>query len=312
MKKKNKIRADKKWKLAVLVGLTTAAGLLGGCSLAKEELQAKGEDKLVGVFLTNTYVDTGTAELEVNWKGEVSFREEAGRIPGEVLWNRDTDQVNRPSGVVFEGVEGYGIYSMEVPNESSEYGMGYSFQDDIFTELYMAVTDEGESMEATVYVEKAGPINFYMNPVYQTPQGEIYMQQGSAVSCDSWSEGLSMSQTISTECTQNRNGEETKEKVSFTVHVTCAEKEEMASLVCMNSENNVIDTISTENLRGMSSEEKAEFQVPAGTAYLIVQRQNESGEIVRTVCNRGEEFVSLMCSMGDGYLMPGGLTLVWE
>ena len=312
MKKKNKIRADKKWKLAVLVGLTTAAGLLGGCSLAKEELQAKGEDKLVGVFLTNTYVDTGTAELEVNWKGEVSFREEAGRIPGEVLWNRDTDQVNRPSGVVFEGVEGYGIYSMEVPNESSEYGMGYSFQDDIFTELYMAVTDEGESMEVTVYVEKAGPINFYMNPVYQTPQGEIYMQQGSAVSCDSWSEGLSMSQTISTECTQNRNGEETKEKVSFTVHVTCAEKEEMASLVCMNSENNVIDTISTENLRGMSSEEKAEFQVPAGTAYLIVQRQNESGEIVRTVCNRGEEFVSLMCSMGDGYLMPGGLTLVWE
>ena len=312
MEMKSEDRAGKKGKLAVLIGLTAAAGLLGGCSLAREELQAEGEDKLVGVFLTNAHVDTGTAELEVNWKGEVSFREEPGRVPGELLWVEGPEYNDRAPKILFEGVDGYGIYSIEVPDENSEYGTGFSFQDGIFTELHMAVTDEGESMEATIYVEKDGPTDFYMNPVYQSPQGEIYMEQGSAVSCESWSEGLSMSQTISTECTQNRNGEETNERVSFTVHVTCKEKEETVSLLCMSSENTVINTISAEELLGMHSEEKTEVKIPAKTAYLIVQRQNESGEIVRTVCNRGEEFLSLMRSMGDGYLMPGGLTLVWD
>lgn len=309
---KSEDRDGKKRKLAVLIGLTAAAGLLGGCSLAREELQVPGEDKLVGVFLTNKYLNTGTSELEVNWKGEVSFRTDSGRISGAFLWVEEPEYNDRAPKILFEGVDGYGIYSIEVPDENSEYGTGYSFQDGIFTQLHMAVTGEGESMEATVYVEKDGPTDFYMNPVYQTARGEIYMQPGSAVSCETWSEGQSMSQTISTECTQNRNGEETKESISFTVHVTCAEKEETVSLLCMSSENNVINTISAEELSGMHSEEKTEVKIPAGTAYLIVQRQDENGEVVRTVCNRGEEFLSLMRSKGDGYLMPSGLTLVWE
>ncbi len=312
MKKKSEDRAGKKRKLVVLVGMAVAVWLLGGCSLAKEELQTEGENKLVGVFMTNEYLDTGTSELDINWKGEVSFREEAGRIPGELLWDRDTDEFSGPSGIVFEGVEGYGIYSIELPNEHSEYGTGYSFQDEIFTELHIAVDDEGESMEATVYVEQDGPTDFYMNPVFQTPDGEIYMQKGSAVSCETWAEGQAMSQTISTEHTRNRNGEETKKRASFTVHVICKEKEETANLICMNSENKVIDTISSEALLGILSVKQQELRIPAGTAYLIAERQTENGEMIRTVCSRGEEFLNLMRPLENGYLVPDGFTLVWE
>ena len=138
------------------------------------------------------------------------------------------------------------------------------------------------------------------------------MQKGSAVSCETWSEGQAMSQTISTEHTRNRNGEETKKRASFTVHVICKEKEETANLICMNSENKVIDTISSEALLGILSVKQEELRIPAGTAYLIAERQTENGEMIRTVCSRGEEFLNLMRPLENGYLVPDGFTLVWE
>lgn len=184
-------------------------GLLCGCSLAREELKTE-EDRLAGVFLTREHLDTGTVDLKMDWRGNVSFGEDSGRIPGEIRWEEGHPRIGFPE------VEGYGIYQVSLWDEAAQSDTGYSLIDEIFGYSKVSVGDEEDSVEAEVYLEPGGRQSFYLNRVYQTPEGEIYLRPGTGLSSD-MTAGASMSSSVAEEKTEKENGEEKRKKVSFSV-----------------------------------------------------------------------------------------------
>ncbi|MCM1025523.1 MAG: hypothetical protein NC432_03770 [Roseburia sp.] len=280
------------------------AALLGGCSLAREELET-GEDRLAGVFLTREYLETGTAELTVNWKGEVSLEEEPGRIPGEIRWEE-----GHPS-VTFPGVEGYGIYEVRLRNEGSGEEAGYNFTDEIFGYSEIVAGDELSSMETTVYVEPGGQGSFYLNRVYQTAGGEIYLRTGPGLTSE-LTAGASMSSAISEERTETRDGKKTGEKTEFTIKIVCTEADRPVNILFLDEENNVLRRMSGEQLEQIFSAQEPKLRIPGDTAYLIVERPGTEDGVKREICARGEEYISFLQPWGEGYLRTEYMTLEWE
>lgn len=300
---RKKSRRFGKSRLSCLAICFLGAGLLCGCSLAREELETE-EDRLAGVFLTREYLDTGAVDLKMDWRGNVSFGEESGRIPGEVRWEEGHPQI------VFPGVEGYGIYEVSFQEEGSANSTGYNLVDSVFgyTEI---TTGNEDSMEATVYLEPGGLQSIFLNRVYQTPEGQVYLQPGQGLSSD-MTVGAAMSSGVTEERTEKKNGEETKKKISFKINVVCTEADRPVSILLMGEEDNVIDRIRGERLERIFSEEDPKLQVPRETAYLIVERPETEGGTKHELCARGEEFISWLQPWGEGYLRTLYLSVDWE
>ena len=202
---KDEIKDNIRKKVCLAGVLLAGAAAVGGCSLAREELPAKEDDKLVGIYVTKEYLRGELPELEISQSGEVQFVQEEVRIPGEILWN-EGEEGRSLSGISFEGAEGFGIYSIDLWNEDQQSLTGYSFQEEIFQELHLTTGDGTVSMEAAIYVEETDGVGkFYMNPVYQTSDGEIYLMPGSSLSAV-MTDGMSMSQTLSWEKKKSRDG----------------------------------------------------------------------------------------------------------
>ncbi len=320
---KDEIKDNIRKKVCLAGVLLAGAAAVGGCSLAREELPAKEDDKLVGIYVTKEYLRGELPELEISQSGEVQFVQEEVRIPGEILWN-EGEEGRSLSGISFEGAEGFGIYSIDLWNEDQQSLTGYSFQEEIFQELHLTTGDGTVSMEAAIYVEETDGVGkFYMNPVYQTSDGEIYLMPGSSLSAV-MTDGMSMSQTLSWEKKKSRDGASglwgplpdgdrvQSQKVSFTVHVTCRQSDEPVGILFLDERNRIIDELDQEQLKAVCKGEQLELQIPQGTAYLLAEWESGDGSVTRTVCNRGEESFFFMRSTGTGYLYGTKLALIWE
>lgn len=302
--------AKREGRLCGLFLYLCLTALLGGCSLAREEFEEAGEDRLAGVFLTREYLDTGTAQLEINWRGDVSFSTVKSGILGELIWEKEEGHDAFPR-IAFEGLEGIGIYSISLWNEACQGNTGYSFSDGVFGEMKVNMGDGCETTETTVYVEPAsGTSAFYFNPVYQTPRGEFYVTTGHSVSVE-LEEGASMSSSLSWEVRKSRNQEETEERVEFTINVVCSGADKPIKLLCVGSDDSVLDVLNREQLERIL-EEECELRLPAGTDYLIVEKEGADAAILRSICDGDEAFLSWLKPRGDGYLEGAMLPLVWQ
>ncbi len=294
-----------RWKRLWIFVWTMTAMSLGGCSLARGELQSEEMDKLVGVFLTEEYVNTGEMEIEMNRKGEITlFREE--EIPGKLVLG----EVGGPD-IIFEGIQGFGIYSVDIWDESEQMFVGYTFADERFANQQVTESNEKMKLEATVYVEDTGIYCGYFNPVYQTPEGEIYMKPGSSISAE-MVHGMSMSQTLTEENRINKNGEEIIEGIEICVHITYQESGIPTRIVCYDDKGDVADIFSKEEILSLLEKEQYELILPAEAAYLIAESQTGEGETIRALYNHGEESLYFLRSMGNGYLKGAGFTLIWN
>ena len=302
MKKRGQRRLRRKLGGAAVTVMS--ACLLTGCRLALEEapLQDQGEDMLVGVFVTEEYLSVGIPEPVIGADGEVSFAENEERIPGTLVFDGEV-----PNRVVFDGIEGCGIYSLQLWDEDLQINTSSFVADDIFSDVSLASGDR-ESLEATIYVGLDGPGSFYSNPVYQTPEGDVYMQPGTGLTLtgsDTRTDGASMSQKLSWERKVEQDGQETVTGASFTIHITFVDRSAACRILLMDEDNGIAGVMTGEELGW-------ELKVPAEAAYLILEQEKSNGDIVRSVRSRGEESLELMRSLGNGFLTKQEITLVWE
>lgn len=300
-----RIHRKKFWRVTVL---TVMVSMLTGCNLALEEAEAQEEDILVGIFLTNEYLDVGVPELEVNSRGEITFKENTEGIPGKLI----SDEYG-PTGIVFEGIEGYGIYSMQMWDEDLQIDVSYVFQDDIFSDVCWTVVNYMNSADATVYVGEDGDSKFYFNPVYRTPQGEVYLQPGNGMSLVGYRvAGASTAHTLSWEETRKEGEEETKKGSSFTVHVTVASDSCNSQILFMDKENRIIEVMAEEELEDLWKEGQWGLEIPSGTAYLLLEQEDNQGNTKYTAYSKGEDSLKIMRSLEKGYLVNQSMDLIWK
>ena len=300
------------WSKAAACAACVAICLLsGGCSLTEGNFRlalpevAAGGDRLSVIFITDKPIEPGTPEIILNSRGELTAREQDPRIYATL--NEGSSQ----TPVSFGGLEGYGIYSLQFQSGSSE-PYNTVFADDIFTDLHFTVSGDENTSEASLYVSTVHPFTCYFHPVYQQPDGQVYLLPGSGISSESF-EGVRYSQSISESQTVNSQGQEETEGSCFTVTVIAAAPVEETEVFLMDKENQVIGSLSEQQLEALFRKEDSSLQLPDHVAYVILQQTKaETQTLCRSLFDRRTESLEYMVSEEDGYLHSRQLPLVWN
>lgn len=205
-----------------LLSLALCAGLLlagAGCQLAQPEADAAPEpDRLIGAYVTREYVDLFDIKAyladnldSIGSDAVVSAedsREYAGRLWAQPVPGDD----GRPEDWVFP-VEGMGMYCPYTEDLSGTYIGNHTDPGVVSSGVHVTSTDDGDRIELdfTLYSVLGEEIEFYCNPVYQTPEGDVYLTSGNGISLDSQLEAQDsiFSTTLSEEQSQTAGGQTT-------------------------------------------------------------------------------------------------------
>ena len=184
---------------------------LSGCQLALPE-KTNTEDKLCGLFITFEALPTPADEAGKTFNSMAELEEylqTPSRIYATPHEGRDGSQT---PDYIFEGVKGIRFFEMYVKDEKSNY---FTSQADAGIEdIHVGVADGSIELTGTLLVDirqNSSICSIFANPVYSTPDGQVYVEQGSAVSYDRTDAGDWGSTSISRTNTQTINAEKTSE-----------------------------------------------------------------------------------------------------
>lgn len=277
--------------LAVLMIIT----LFGGCQLAVEGEVSQGEDMLCGVFITLDNLEMEmpeeSIELPQNWNGDpndIVFPET------RIYANRHEDEkgfveytFNDIEGNAFYMVKVYGLEEYETYNKT-EIGSQIA-NGSTHVNVSIGDTSDNRSLTGTIYFDVNYPCTIYTNPVYQTPEGEVYMIQGSCTSYGKLqTEGSSGSIKLSDTKTKTVDGEETSQTVEVELNIEGVNTNKQVVLKQMDSGDNTIaeEVIVTDNI-------PESIEVLSDTQYMIMEEHCTDFEgktiIKRTLLDLEEE-----------------------
>ncbi|MEG0913617.1 MAG: hypothetical protein RSD35_03535 [Oscillospiraceae bacterium] len=247
---------------AVCIILTLLlAAAFSGCQLAHEELaQPKKDDKLIGVFVTYEHLDLFDMESYLN--DNINNFSDGGSIQ----INGDDDKYNNrldatliqeektatggekytDSRYVFEGLEGISMFSPAITDPitgdsyvSSDADAGIADCKSHYSEVDNEKVIE---LEGTVYVTSGAMSDgIYMNPVYQSDDGAVYLQsgQGFMASGDN-GEGGVYTQTMTASTSRTENKTVTTFSSSIKLSVATMNPTEKVAIFQMDGTNNII------------------------------------------------------------------------
>ncbi len=290
----------------------------GGCRLAdpeEGEAQAAEQDRLIGVFATEEYLDLFDFDAYVSDNadklvegGEAVLSPQDSEAYGGRVWAAQKNN----GDWVFDGLDGMGYYAYRYKNEA-ESGIA-SHLDEGLTGNGMRVnsTDEGESvkMEATIYHVPGGRVRYYFNPVYQTPDGAVYLTAGTGIYIEGAAEGESSTHTLSgSVTTTGPDGETSTTSLSAAVEIEIMNAPGEIVLLQMDKNSHVLDRESYD------PDQVPESLTPEpGCAYLVVEthKTGPDGDMVtRELVNAGAESLSTFHARADGVCLKQDTALLW-
>ena len=301
---------------------------LAGCQLAQEEeTEPEAGDQLIGGMVTVGSISTFDVESYFNAHPEVLLQNDGVSIPAgqqpiyaavetRTLEDGTTQEVYTfpdIEGVVFYDLVAYSpednaVHTTSGPNQGvTDHGVGYHVQDYDW--------DTGDSTRtieigATVtYDATQTPAAFYLNPVYQTEDGKVYLlPDGSGVSGELDGTGLSLA-------SETRWEERTPEEAALITEGTSVEvilqfryPAEKVRLIQMDGQNREVSRI--EFVPGEAPEE---LTPAVETAYILVEHCRSDGqEIDRELISRGEEYLYTYELQPSGFFHSQTTQVSWD
>lgn len=332
-------------KLIVLL-LAASLLLTCGCSLAQEppESAPLTEDQLIGVLITNEHLDLFDMDAWLNDNintiakgGETVIGGDTsqyqGRIyakPVEKEWTASDGSSHTTTEYAFpEELKGHTFLCPTLTDERGEHYTS-STHDEVFadTHVHLKSTDAGNAVEltATIYYDPLtipkesitelhedgsetpeSHVAFYHNPVYQTPEGDVYVTSGSGSAYSAgpgvgfYGEQGTHTLSQSSSATINGKTEELKSSVSITLHaIRCAEK----IVVNEMSENNKL----LRTAEYSHTDFPRELTISSDAAYVIIETHSldENNEVIvnRQICTADseEETFIVYVPLENGYV----------
>lgn len=286
---------------------------LTGCQLAREDIvteRAYQEDRLIGVLVTTEYLSIP--------------RESDGRIyavlKDKTLTEEETGKETTIQEFVFENIEGFPYFVAYVPSEEggdnvfasqSTRSQGHEAISDGHTGIHYSDEEEKITLEGTVYfVPGLANLIFQLNPIYQQPDGRIYVTNGSSFSNSGEGEATQGSATLDETMAMTENGKTKK----FTTNIKI-------SMSSMFAPEKIVIIQLDKNSSILSRQEFAPGAVPdkmlpeEDTAYIIVEahKRNNAGEAVvtREIYSERDETLATFMVRGDRVLAKALTTLTW-
>lgn len=287
-------------KLAIAL-IFAIALMLPGCSLLREEGEPADADRLVGVYITENYIDSFDFEAYVqdnasslSGGGEIS-REDAAKYTRRIYAEITDGKTSFPiEGIAFIAAR------YEKDGESctgSDYG-------DKLADVHLSI-NVSDDMETTVLTGKlfadsgAGHMSAYCNPVYQQADGRVYLVPGEGVSANMGS----MTHSLSESCESAKKGERGY-GMDITLEVEGRRTSEKLAVLLYSAEGALLSR--TE----YAPEEMPEEISAAGAAWAVFEdyTADYSGEpqVIRQLIAAGsdEGFLSLHLEPGESFYTP--------
>ena len=287
-----------------LIAIVLAVCLLSGCSLA----QGSDDDFVMDHELTGMFL-TLTVDGEDVWDEELAGMEPLHTfgMEGEKLY---AERVVKDGRVTYEFPEGLGLSCF-----------GYYVFSDVEGETYRNVAADPELMdshlatrvsdgttnelEVTIYATGDSNVALHMNPVYQTPEGEVYALGTAPGGWDAASM-YGCSETLTQE-TRIKMGDETV--IGGTVKLTIERVvlPESYIIIEMSGDNAVLKTAE------YAPDAMPERYIPGpDTAYILLEAAGE--ETVRTVYSPADESAVMDTFYPGAYglCIKGYTRIEWE
>ncbi len=287
-------------KLAIALILVLAL-MLPGCSLLREDGEPADADRLVGVYITENYIDSFDFEAYVqdnasslSGGGEIS-REDAAKYTRRIY----AEVVDGKTSFPIEGIA-FIAARYEKDGESctgSDYG-------DKLADVHLSI-NVSDDMETTVLTGKlfadsgAGRMSAYCNPVYQQADGRVYLVPGEGVSANMGS----MTHSLSESCESAKKGERGY-GMDITLEVEGRRPSEKLAVLLYSAEGALLSR--TE----YAPEEMPEEISAEGAAWAVFEdyTADYSGEpqVIRQLIAAGsdEGFLSLHLEPGESFYTP--------
>lgn len=294
---------------------------LCGCQLAKpEDGDSSKADRLVGVFITTEYLDILDAEVAL----EEYLKNNAGNISdGETITFDTNNQHNRvyatfieepyqdedgeyhfSNNYEFSGLEGISLATYQIQNGEESYYT--SSVGDGICDVHMKSGGENQGISGTIWMAKnSGEVIYYMNPIYQTADGRVYLVPGSGLHISS-DVGGRASQKIEEKATTTENGETYSYTFSAEVFIDFVEPAQTVTIIQMNENDEEIkrETFQVDSL--------PKQLVPGDDiAYLIVSSQS-GDSVTRQINQPGEDQIEVFVQLDKQICIKDYIFVEWE
>lgn len=318
--------------IAILIALCILAAVISGFQLKKPEAENKSTlgDRLIGTVITTESLNTfdmeayledniGSIVKDENHTVNIEDKKDyMGKIYARQVTKEDTTEDGEKithKEYVFDDINGYWIFDAKIPSTETEESYTCLCSEGGFSNVQSKIhhTDNGlQEIEliADIYYsyEKWGTV-FYMNPVYQESDGDIYCVEGMgySVSGDKGSiDGNSSgSQTLTDKITVNENGEETVYQSKVTINYIPVYVPVRTEFVFMNEDNEAISE------SGFNTHQvPSELNVPKGTEYVIILQKSEEGTIT-DVIGKNCEYAEILFEENQGICSKGSVEFKW-
>jgi hypothetical protein len=288
----------KKLAIALIFAL---ALMLPGCSLLREEGEPADADRLVGVYITENYIDSFDFEAYVqdnasslSGGGEIS-REDAAKYTRRIYAEVVDGKTSFP-------IEGIAFIAARYEKDGESYtGSDYG---DKLADVHLSI-NVSDDMETTVLTGKlfadsgAGHMSAYCNPVYQQADGRVYLVPGEGVSANMGS----MTHSLSESCESAKKGERGY-GMDITLEVEGRRPSEKLAVLLYSADGALLSR--TE----YAPEEMPEEIAAEGAAWAVFEdyTADYSGEpqVTRQLIAAGsdEGFLSLHLEPGESFYTP--------
>ena len=269
-----------------LVFLVFCLFLLSGCQLAIAADAGAGNDRLIGVFITEEHLDLHDTEAYLNDLLNGKNTSDDSRYQGRLYASPDPDNLRE---WIFGDVIGVCFFSPTLTNDNGEPYITTICGEQVTDSgphYFYGDNEEKLTLSGTVYM-KPRPSNSsrYCNPVYQTASGEIYAVAGNGITmAEMEGEGAAFSQSLDETTTVTENGESKTVTTSVTVRFETKYPPVRVAVLQMDGQHNVLSR--DEYKAG----EVADSLAPvSNAAYLIIESIMQDGKVSRTLASRDDE-----------------------
>jgi hypothetical protein len=298
-----------------------------GCRLAREDTGTiPREDRLVGAFITTEYIDLFDFDSYISENAErlpgggilddENTQKYQGRLYAALVTKTvadETGEMLETGEYVFDNIEGIAYFSYEIIGESGYFA---SKSDEAISDGHININTgddtDSRTMEGTIYVTPAAMDVFYVNPVYQSVDGSVYLTSGNGISVsgNARDESQRMTQTLDAAYTVTENGRTKTDDFSVSISVSVMLAPERIVVLQMDTTSNILSR--TEYAPGALPEA---LKPEKNAAYLVVEthKRDMAGNrrVSREIYSDDKENMTTFYAREDGICIERETGIRW-
>lgn len=305
---------------------------LTGCQLALEDKgEANNKDILIGVFVTDEYLDLFDTERYLNDNlnklsggGLIDMDENNSPYQGRLYATLKTRELKddagkaiNPGEFVFEGAEGISYFAARIPATENEDSFITSGSDEAISDGHTGFSysdnEDKTTLEGTIYISSdyAGKIR-YVNPVYQSADGSVYAVTGNGIMLSGeQGEGSVFSQTLEETSTVTENGKSKSVSIYIKISMSMMFPPEQIYILQMDKNSSIISRTEYEPGKLPDS-----LTPEPDVEYIIVESLKRGPEdnlvISRSLFDKSNETLETFYARDDGICIKKQTNLDWS